>query len=267
MKRDITFGFVGAGNMTRAILGGVLKTGIIPTDRLAVSNRSPEKLEFYLTQGLFTTTDNLELFDRCDIVFLAVKPQVLDGVLVQLAPKAAGKCVVSIAPGCSTAYLKERLPGCYVLRAMPNTPLLVGKGVTALVEAPEVPEALFSAAAEVFSAAGTVVVIREEQMNAVIALSGSSPAYFFTFADAMVKGAVGLGIDPAEALRLAASAMEGASRMILETGETAAELTRQVCSPGGTTLAALTAFDEFRLDAAVAQAMERCVRRAEELGK
>lgn len=267
MKGDMTFGWIGAGNMAHAILGGILKTGLLSPDRLAVSNRTPEKLEAYCARGLYTTTDNLALLRRCDVVFLAVKPQVLDGVLEQISAAAAGKCVVSIAPGFSVAYLKKRLPGCHVLRAMPNTPLLVGKGVTALVEAPEVPAAFFDAVTEIFSAAGTVTVIREEQMNAVIALSGSSPAYFFTFADAMVKGAAGLGIDPTQALRLAALAMEGAAKMLLETGETAGTLTRQVCSPGGTTLAALTAFRAYKLDDAVAQAMERCARRAGELGK
>ncbi len=264
---ELSLGLIGAGNMAHAILGGILRQGLVTPDRLAVSNRSPGKLAPYRDMGVFTTVDNVEILRRCDLVFLAVKPQVLEGVLAQLAPYAAGKCLVSIAPGFTVAYLRERLPGCHVVRAMPNTPLLVGKGVTAVVEAPEVPEDTFRAVVEVFSAAGAVTVIPEERMNAVISLSGSSPAYFFAFADAMAKAGTELGMDPAEALRLAALSMEGAAGMLLESGCTAEELKRQVCSPGGTTLAALTAFDEFRLDDMVAQAMERCAQRAAELGK
>ena len=260
-------GLIGAGNMAGAILDGVLGSGLIPAEHLAVSDPDGAKRERYRLRGVFTSAENRAVAERSDIILLAVKPQVLSGVLPELAACAAGKCVVSIAPGFSVSYLKESLPGCYIIRAMPNTPLQVGRGVTALAEAPEVPEPLFRAVEAIFSAAGAVTVVPEKQMNAVTALTSSSPAYFFRMADAMEKGAAALGMEPGEALRLAALTMEGAARVLLESGKTAEELTRQVCSPGGTTLAALTAFDEFRFDEMIRLAMERCARRAEELGK
>ena len=150
---------------------------------------------------------------------------------------------------------------------MPNTPLLVGKGCTALVQSGDVPEEIFAAVKAVFSSAGEVFVVPEALIDAVIAAAGSSPAYFFRMADAMVSAGQALGLAPDEALRMAALTMEGSARMLLESGKTAGELKRQVCSPGGTTLAAMTAFDDYRFEEMVNEAMERCVRRSQELGK
>lgn len=264
---DIKLGVIGAGNMAGAILGGILRQQLLPVNNISVSNRHPEKLERYRSQGLYTTTDNCAVVQRSDIIILAVKPQMFEEVIPALVPYVKGKCVVSIAPGFSVAYLSSLLPGSYVVRAMPNTPLLLGKGVTAVVEAPQIPAELFRAVTDIFSAAGAVTVIPEAQMNAVIAVSGSSPAYFFRMADAMVNGATAQGMAPEEALHLTALTMEGTARMLLETGKTAEELTRQVCSPGGTTLAALSAFDDYRFNEIVAEAMARCANRADELGK
>ena len=260
-------GFIGAGNMTSAILNGALRRSVVRPENVYLSNPHVEKTESFRLRGVRVTASNVEVCRGSDIVILAVKPQKFDEVLPELAPYAEGKCVVSIAAGISSAYIKERLPGAYVVRAMPNTPLLVGKGMTALAEAPEVPSVYFESVTELFSAAGEIVLIPEERINAVIAVSGSSPAYFFRIASAMTAEGVKLGLEPDIALKLAASAMDGAAAMLLKSGKTAEELTRQVCSPGGTTLAALTAFDDGGLDAVLTEAMERCVKRAEELGK
>ncbi|MEG1857977.1 MAG: pyrroline-5-carboxylate reductase, partial [Pseudoflavonifractor sp.] len=250
--------------MSNAILSGILQARILPPDAIYISNPHEDKLEIPKRRGVHTTTDNKEVVRAADIIILAVKPQMFAQVLPEIAPLLWDKCVVSISPGYSINYLNLQLPGCHIVRAMPNTPLLVGKGVTAIAEAPLVPERLFKVVVEIFSAAGEVTLCHENLLDAVIAVSGSSPAYFFRMADAMVKSAGKLGMDPEEALRLTALTMEGAAKMLLESGGAAGELTRQVCSPGGTTLAALTAFDEFHFEHLISEAMERCVKRSKE---
>lgn len=262
-----TIGFIGAGNMTSAILGGALRRHVVLPEHVYLSNPHREKMEPFRCQGVYVTTSNAEAAAKADILVLAVKPQMFDAVLPDLVAHTEGKCVVSIAAGISSAYIKERLPGTYVIRAMPNTPLLIGKGITALTQSDDVPAAYFEAVMDLFRGAGEIVVVREAQMDAVIALSGSSPAYFFRIADAMVQKGVALGVDADLALKLTSITMEGAAGMLIKSGKTAQELTRQVCSPGGTTLAALSAFDDAGLDATIAEAMERCVIRAEELKK
>lgn len=262
-----TIGFIGAGNMTSAILGGALRCHVVLPDHVYLSNPHMEKMESFRAQGVQVTLSNIEVADSADIIVLAVKPQKFDDVLPELEGHVSGKCIVSIAAGISSEYIKERLSDACVIRAMPNTPLLIGKGVTSLTRCGDVPDAYFDAVMELFRAAGETVVVTEEQINAVIALSGSSPAYFFRFADAMVQKGVALGLDPEFALKLTALAMEGAAGMLTKSGKTAQELTRQVCSPGGTTLAALSAFDDADLVGVIAEAMERCVVRAEELKK
>lgn len=260
-------GFIGAGNMSGAILDGVLKGGLLQAEQLWVSNRHEDKLERFARQGVHTTTDNCQVAREADLVILGIKPQMFGDALPQIAEQVRGKGVLSISPGYSLAWLQEQLPGCHVMRAMPNTPLLVGKGCTALAQSGDVPEELFEAVKAVFSSAGEVFVVPEHLIDAVIAVAGSSPAYFFRMADAMVSAGQSLGLAPDDALRMAALTMEGSARMLLESGKTAGELKRQVCSPGGTTLAALTAFDDYRFEEMVNEAMERCVRRSQELGK
>ncbi|MEG0764883.1 MAG: pyrroline-5-carboxylate reductase [Pseudoflavonifractor sp.] len=264
---ELKLGLIGAGNMASAIMSGILQAQVLPPDAIYISNRHADKLEIPKRRGVHTTTDNKEVARAADLIILGIKPQMFSEVLPELAPLLWDKCVVSISPGYSINYLNLQLPGCHIVRAMPNTPLLVGKGVTAIAEAPLVPAPLFDAVVKIFSAAGEVSICPEAMLDAAIAVSGSSPAYFFRMADAMVKGAQALGMDPEEALRLTALTMEGAAKMLLESGGAAGELTKQVCSPGGTTLAALTAFDEFHFEDMISQAMARCVKRSQELGK
>ena len=262
-----TLGLIGAGNMSGAILGGVLASGLCDPEQMIVSNRHEGTLAWLKERGVRTTTDNAAAAREADLVILGVKPQMFAEVLPQIAGELAGKCVVSISPGYSVAYLSGILPGAHVVRAMPNTPLLVGKGCTAVAEASGVPGDFFDAVVEVFSAAGEVFVVPESLLDAVIGVAGSSPAFFFRMAGAMVTAAGEQGLDSETALRMTALTMEGAARMLLESGRTAAELTRQVCSPGGTTLAGLTAFDDYHFEEMISQAEERCVKRSKELGR
>lgn len=263
----MTLGFIGAGNMVTAILCGVLKQGLARPEEIWLSNRSQEKLVPWGEKGLHVTTDNAVVAEKAQLIVLGVKPQVFDQVLPQVAPYVKGKCVLSIAAGLSSSYLKARLPGALVTRAIPNTPMKLGLGATVVAEAPEVPRELFETVCALFSAAGKVAVIPEAQMDDFIAVSGSSPAFFFRMAAAMVAAAKEAGIDETLALQMAAQTMAGSAAMLAQGDLSAQELTRQVCSPGGTTLAALTAFDDYRFEEMIRQAAERCAQRSRELGK
>lgn len=263
----MTLGFIGAGNMVTAILSGVFRQGLARPEEIWLSNRSKEKLVSWGEKGVHVTTDNAVVAENAQLIVLGIKPQMFDEVLPQVAPFVSGKCVLSIAAGISSGYLKERLPGAMVTRAIPNTPMKLGVGATAVAEAPEVPTELFETVCSLFSAAGKVAVIPEEQMDDFIAVSGSSPAYFFRLAGAMVDAAKAAGIDADVALQMAAQTMSGSAAMLTQSGLTAQELTRQVCSPGGTTLAALTAFDDYHFEEMIAEAAKRCAQRSRELGK
>ena len=180
-----------------------------------------EKLTPFAELGVHTTTDNQTVARQAGLIVLGVKPQMFPDVLPALAGEVAGKCVVSIAAGISAASLREALPGTMVVRAMPNTPLMVGVGATAVARADEVPADLFQAVLDLFSAAGAVAVIDEGQMDDIINVNGSSPAWFFRMADVMVRRAVEAGIDAQTALTLAAKAapemVQGLSQDILQT--------------------------------------------------
>ena len=260
-------GFIGAGNMNGAILRGVLGQGLVTPDRVWLSNRHPEKLEPFAAEGVHTTTDNTQVAAQADLIVLGVKPQMFPDVLPELAGLTAGKCVVSIAAGISSEALRRALPGALVVRAMPNTPLMVGVGATAVARAENMPAELFQTVLDLFSAAGAVAVIEEDQMDDIINVNGSSPAWFFRMADVMVRRAVSVGIDAKTALTLTAKTMEGSARLLLESGKTPEELCRQVCSPGVTTLASLSAFEDRDFDGLMLDAMDRCTRRSKELGK
>ena len=261
-----SLGFVGAGNMNTAILRGVLKAGLIAPEQIWLSNRHPEKLEPFAHSGIHTTLKNREVVEQSEVVILGVKPQMFGDVLPEIADCAVGKCVVSIAAGISSDSLRQALPGARIIRVMPNTPLMVGCGATALARTDDVEEQLFQAVADLFRASGAVAVIDECAMDDIINVNGSSPAWFFRMADVMVRRAVSVGIDRETALMLTAKTMEGSARLLLESGKSPETLCRQVCSPGGTTLASLSAFEERDFDGLMLDAMERCTRRSRELG-
>ncbi len=264
---QLRLGFIGAGNMATAILDGVVSKRVFQANRIMISNPHSDKLEHPMSLGVGVTNSNEEVVINSDIIVLAVKPQKFEEVIRGICSLCEGKCIVSIAAGISTAWIRERIPGACVIRVMPNTPLQLGLGATAIADAPGVSDELFQCVCSIFSAAGSVAVIPESQMDDVIPVSGSSPAFFFRMADAMVHWAQEQGMDPDVALELTATAMKGSAEMLLSSGKSADELTKQVCSPGGTTLAALTAFDDRDFEGLISDAMSRCTQRSKELGK
>ena len=259
-------GVIGGGNMAQAILKGAINH-VIWSDEICVSNPHLGKLGLLRNQGVKVTTDNREAAQFGDVILLAVKPQVLEGVLTEIEDLLAGKTVLSIVAGCSRRWLKERLPQSYIVCAMPNTPLTLGKGATAITPMDDVPQAAYRFASSLFMRAGGVFVVPEDKMNEIIPVNGSSPAFFFRFVELMAREAESCGIPYDMAVKMAAQTMAGAAEMMLKTGKSPKELADDVCSPGGTTLAGLSAFDDLDMAGMMKETFKRCIDRAYELGK
>lgn len=260
-------GFLGCGNMASAFIRGLTEKGDIAFSNVHIHTRTKEKAEVFLNQGANWCEKPEELAKNCELIFLCVKPQQMDDPLKELARFIEpGTLVVSMLAGKPISYFHGVLGDkVHVIRIMPNTPLLLGCGATALSADDRVTTDELTTITAVISLLGKVVVIPETQMDAIVAVNGSSPAYFYLFVKAMTDWATMKGIDPDAALSLATQTMLGSARMLAETGKTPDQLIRDVSSPGGTTLAALGSFAEDDFNAIVARAMSACENRSREL--
>jgi pyrroline-5-carboxylate reductase len=261
--------FLGGGNMAVALIGGLLAKGFAAAD-IQVAEHHPETRERLVHKfGLraVSTLDAAAL--ACDVLLLAVKPQQMRDALAPLAGRLGPQLVVSIAAGLRMADLSRWLGGHRrLVRCMPNTPALIGAGVTGLCADPSVDDAGRAAAEAILAAVGDVVWVEEEaQMDAVTALSGSGPAYVFHFIEALEAGGCGLGFDSATARRLAIGTVLGAARLAAESGEAPATLRERVTSKGGTTEAALRQMDADGFLPLVARALQAAEARGRELGE
>lgn len=264
-----TIGFLGAGNMASAMIDGILRAGLYQPRQVAVFDINRERLDLMRQKGIQTASDASALASACPVLVVAVKPQQFEEALTPLHGAVGRQTLfVSIVTGVATDRFSALFGfPCRVVRAMPNTPLLLGEGATALCRSSEVDDAGFALARRIFEASGVVEVLPEEKMNAVVPVNGSSPAYVYLFAKAMLEGASNLGIDQAQAKRLVAQTLIGSAKMLTSSGYSPEELIRMVSSPGGTTLKALEALREHGFEEAILDAMERCAARAEELGR
>ncbi len=259
-------GVVGGGNMAQAILRGAINE-VIWSDEICVSNPHLQKLGLLRNQGVRITTDNREAARFGDVVLLAVKPQQMEGVLEEIGDLLEGKTVLSIAAGYSRLRLKELLPKSFIICAMPNLPLTLGKGATAITPMEDVPRAAYRFASSLFMKTGGVFIVPEEKLNDIIPVNGSGPAFFFRIAELMAREAESRGIQYEMAVMMLAQTMAGSAEMILKSGKTLPELTQEVCSPGGATLAGLSALEDGDLAGVFKEAFRRCIDRANELGK
>jgi len=262
-------GFIGAGNMATAIISGIIKSQLILANDINafdLSNVACEKME---TFGVNVLKNACSVVESSDIIFLAVKPQTYPDVLKEISfCSFEKKIVVTIAAGISSDYIKGYLgENCKIVRAMPNTPLLLGCGATALSACSSVSDEEFNSVRDIFSASGSVCRLDEKDMNSVISVNGSSPAYIYLFAKAIIDGAKEQNIDPETAKALIAQTLIGSAYMLTQSGNTPEELIKMVSSPGGTTLAALDVFYKNNFEQIIKNAMTACTNRAEELGK
>ncbi len=268
MKSVGRIGFVGGGNMAEAIIKGLLR-GTFPANEIAVGEPGEERRTFLADRyGVAVLTDNREVVKNCDLIVLAVKPQIAREVLEGIASAfSEDKLLVSILAGASTGTLERAFAGApRVIRAMPNTPALVGEGATALCPGRFATIDDLLTARHLFESVGTVQVVNEGQMDAVTGLSGSGPAYVFTLIEAMADGGVEEGLPRDVALALAVQTVLGAARLVREGGEHPAILRDRVCSPGGTTIAGMKTLEERGFRAALMAAVGRAAGRSRELG-
>jgi len=260
--------FIGGGNMGRSLVGGLVARGVAP-GRITVADPVAAARDGLVSDfGVQACADATQAMRAADLVLLAVKPQVMREVCQSLAPAFPASAVaVSIAAGITTAQLDAWLGGGRaVVRAMPNTPALLGAGATGLYANARTTTAQRLLAGVVLDAVGISVWLQDEaQMDVVTALSGSGPAYFFLLTEALQAAAVELGLPEAAARALAAQTCLGAGRMLVEADEDAASLRQRVTSPGGTTQAALASFAQDEFDAIVARAVAAATRRGAEL--
>lgn len=263
--------FVGGGNMARAIIGGLLDNGY-EASRIAVADPSDDALAAVRSMGVTRTASQAaDIIVDIPLIVLAVKPQVMSTVVAGFANRlTAGQTVMSIAAGVSVASLAAMLgnPDVGIIRCMPNTPALVSCGASGLFSAPGVDAKQRQYAQSTMAAVGTTLwVSSEAQLDAVTAVSGSGPAYFFAFMEAMARHGERLGLDYADAYQLTLQTALGAARMAAEQGTPIEVLRRNVTSPGGTTEQALLAFEQGKLSEIVGTAMNACMTRAQTMAE
>jgi pyrroline-5-carboxylate reductase len=260
--------FIGGGNMASALIGGLLKRGVA-ADGLGAIDPNPDTLAHLATQfGIKTYGAVGAHLQDFDAIVLAVKPQVLKEVVTALAPFIGTQLIISIAAGIRGVDIARWLGGyARIVRAMPNTPALIGMGVTGLAALPGVDEAGRVLAGEVLAAVGQVVWCEAESgIDAVTAISGSGPAYVFYFIEALQQAALELGFNAEQARTLAVSTFTGAAQLAAQTLEPIGTLRERVTSKGGTTAAALASFETDQVGAAIARGALAAHRRAEEMG-
>ncbi len=267
---DDKIGFIGAGKMGSAIIKGILRAGLVDRSHLTASD-PVEALGKVLVEetGVRFMKDNIGLVESSDIVVLAVKPQVMDGVLKEIAAAPLdGRLLVSIAAGVPLSRIEGLLPdGARVVRVMPNTPCLVGQAASAYAGGRWALDEDLERVGRILSSVGVAVAVEEHHLDAVTALSGSGPAYVFLFIESLAAGGVQMGLSRDVALKLALQTVYGSAAMAQVADEHLAELRDAVTSPAGTTAAGLFALEQGAFRATVIDAVVQATERSEALGR
>lgn len=264
-----TLTFVGGGNMGGSLIQGLLKQGY-PSQHLRVADPNQAVLSPYRYQGVQCGSDTASLCEGSDAIILAVKPQIMPQVMANLSTAIQpAQLIISVAAGITIQYLQQQTHAQQaVVRAMPNTPALIGAGITGLCASDTVSDSQRQLTAQILGAVGTTLWIEDESlMDAVTAVSGSGPAYFFLIIEALTAAGVAQGLPESQAKQLALSTGLGALRMASETEEDAAELRRRVTSPGGTTAAALKVLEDGGMRQLMADAVAAATQRGVELAE
>ena len=254
-------GFIGCGNMASAMIGGIIKNQVTaPADILASAKTAASREKKKEELGIALTADNREVAAFADVLILAVKPFYYEEVIKEIRDVVSeDTIVVSIAPGKKLAWMEGLFEKpLKIVRTMPNTPALVGEGMSCVCENVDT-------VCRIFAGFGKTEIVEEDMIDVVVGVSGSSPAYVFMFIEAMADAAVADGMPRAQAYRFAAQAVLGSAKMVLETGKHPGELKDMVCSPKGTTIEAVRVLEEKGLRSAVFEAMKACVKKGREV--
>ncbi len=260
-------GFIGAGNMATALLSGIIKSGLVNPNDAIISDKFADKLTEWKEKGVTVTDDNNQVEDFADIIFLAVKPNIIPVVLKQIKGDSS-KIYISIAAGVTVSFLENCLGSDKkIVRTMPNTPALVGCGMTAVVPNENLTEDEISIVIDLLEGVGDALLMTEKDLEIATAIHGSSPAYIYMMIDAMADAGVRHGLTKKTALALAAKATEGSAKMVMETGKHPQQLKDEVCSPGGTTIAAVCELENKGFASAVQSAVDACIERNNQMKK
>jgi len=261
-----TVGFIGAGNMGGAIISGLVEKGGFDAGSVFVCDHVVSDKVKKLNINVTNLSD---LVCKSDYIILCVKPNVIDSVLNDIKSISGyeNKVYVSIAAGKKISAIKEVLGDVKIVRTMPNLPLVAGEGMTVVCRNEKVSDEEFDFAKEVFSRSGKVLETKENLIDSCTAINGSGPAYVFMFIEALADAAVKNGIARSDAYELASQMIIGSAKMFLESGKHPGELKDMVCSPGGTTIAAVSVLEEKGFRSAVIAAVDECTKKAIEMGK
>lgn len=254
-------GFIGTGNMAGAIMGGIIKNQIIPADEIIGSDlfapgREKAKGQF----GIHVTDSNKEVVSQSDVIILSVKPQFYESVITEIKDDIKeNQIVITIAPGKTLEWLGDKFgKSVKIVRTMPNTPAMVGAGMTAACPNENMTEEEMAYVRTLLESFSRVEIVPERLMDVVVSTSGSSPAYVFVMIEAMADAAVSGGMPRAQAYQFAAQAVMGSAKMVLELGKHPGELKDMVCSPAGTTIEAVRVLEERGFRSAIIEAMKVC---------
>lgn len=267
-----TLGFIGGGNMAEAILGGVLASGMAAPEAVCVSDPSADRRAHLAAQaGVATFQDNAAVMERAGVVVLAIKPQVAADVVPGLAAHGRpDQLFVSILAGTPATRIEQYLatdanPRPRVVRVMPNTPAMIGRGMAGIAAGTHAGHDDVAVARRIFDAVGRTLVVEEDRLHAITAISGSGPAYFFYVIEALMEGATELGFTEEEARALVLETARGAVELAAGSDKSPEELRRAVTSPGGTTAAGIAALDAHGARAALRACMDACEARSRAL--
>lgn len=261
-------GFVGAGNMAGAIINGILRSGWNPSN-IIIFDVDDKKMNEYKEKSVNTALNASDLVLKSDIVVFAVKPFHLEEVLTDIKDNDLhNKILVSIVAGLPIKFISDRTSSdAKIVRVMPNTPMLIGEGASALCRNEYVEDSELDMIVDIFSSMGVAKIITEDKMNEIIAVSGSSPAYVYLFIKSIIDEGIAMGISEDVVKELAVQAVIGSAKMIIESDKTPQELIDMVTSPKGTTLEAMDVLYKNNFEKIISDAMKACTRRAIEISE
>ena len=254
-------GFIGTGNMATAMMGGIIENHIAsPEEIIGADPFAPGRERVKEKYGIRVTADNNEVVKNAEVVILSVKPQFYADVIAGIRDDVTDShLIITIAPGKTLSWLADQFQKpVKIVRTMPNTPAMVGEGMTGACKNAYVTDEDMEKALSILNGFGKAELIPEHMMDAVVAISGSSPAYVFVMIEDMADAAVSGGIPRSQAYKFAAQAVLGSAKMVLETGKHPGELKDMVCSPAGTTIEAVRVLEEKGFRSAIIEAMKKC---------
>lgn len=269
MLQDKKIGFIGSGAIAESLIDGILKAGLVMPSQITANDVTRDRLEHMADRfGINTTLNIQEIIKTSNILFLTVKPQIINSVLDAIAPfLLPSTLVVSVAAGITIGLLEAKLARIPIIRVMPNTPVAVGEGMSVLALGQYAGEENGQLVLTIFASVGRAIIMDENAMDAVTGLSGSGPAYAFVMIDALTDAGVRVGLTRNNALIMAAQTLLGAAKMVLETGEHPAKLRDMVTSPGGTAIAGVHSLEQHGVRAALIDAVQAATKRSQDMGK